>query len=84
MNEILIQAGVIVPVVVALAEVAKNMKFPKKYLPLFDMAAGTLISVFYVGADIKTQIAVGVIAGLTACGAYSASKNTIQAVKKVN
>lgn len=84
MQEILTQAGVLVPVVIALAKVAKTLSFPTKFIPILDMAIGMLGSYLFIETELKFQMLIGVVAGLIACGTYSTVKNTVQAIKQVS
>jgi len=83
MQEILTQAGVLVPVIIALAKVAKTLNFPTKFISLLDMVIGMVGSYLFIDTEFKYQMLIGMVAGLIACGAYSTVKNTAQAVKEV-
>lgn len=68
---------------IALAKVAQMLGVPKKFIPVFNIVSGIILSVFYLNPlNIKTGILEGIIAGLSASGLYSGVKNTIQGVRE--
>lgn len=68
----------LVPIVLGVVEVLKNVGLPKRFCPLVALILGVLIGVFYLGEiDIKQGILKGVYLGLSAVGMYSGTKNLI-------
>lgn len=74
-----------VALIIALAEVAKNLGIDKKYIPLIDLAIGLIGSFFiYQDLTIVYRVLVGIALGLSACGLFSGVKNTYESFKEVN
>lgn len=74
-----------VALIIALAEVAKNLGIDKKYIPLIDLAIGLIGSFFiYQDLTIVYRVLVGIALGLSACGLFSGVKNTYEGFKEVN
>jgi hypothetical protein len=79
----MINEMIVVPIIVAIGELAKGLGLPKKYSALLALLSGILIGIFYLHVgDIKQGILDGVIYGLTSVGLYSGAKNTMQQIKK--
>lgn len=77
----LTSAVAIVPIIVALVQVAKMVGLPSKYSPIVSLGAGVLIS-FLFGhetGDMSQTILSGVVYGLSASGLYSGIKTTAHA-----
>lgn len=73
----------LVPIIVGLAEVAKRIGFPKKFIPVLDLALGLAAGFFYVApGNYAEAVLVGIALGLSASGLYSGVKNVAQGVKK--
>ena len=72
---------IIVPVIMALAELAKRTGLNAKYIPLLDIILGLIAGFVYLSADPKEAIFLGLMMGLTASGLYSGTKNTFEGVK---
>jgi hypothetical protein len=77
----LTSAVAIVPIIVALVQVAKMVGLPNKYAPLVSIGAGVLIGFLFghEGNDMSQTILSGVIYGLSASGLYSGIKTTAHA-----
>lgn len=76
---ILINVGVLVPVMIGLAKVAQKLGLPKKITPVFNLLVGVICGAVYIyPQDVKLAILAGVIAGLSASGLYSGVKNTVE------
>jgi hypothetical protein len=73
-----------VALIIALAEVAKNLGVNKKYIPLLDLVIG-LIGSFFIYQDLTMvyRVLVGIALGLSACGLFSGVKNTYESFKEV-
>lgn len=72
-----------VALIIALAEVAKNLGVDKKYIPLLDLAIG-LVGSFFIYSDLTVvyRVLVGLALGLSACGLFSGIKNTYESMKE--
>lgn len=69
----------IVGIIIGLVEVLKKAGLPKRFLPLASLILGIITGVVYVNPeDIKAGIMIGTMLGLTSCGLYSGTKNTIE------
>jgi hypothetical protein len=77
----LTSAVAIVPVIVALVQVAKMVGLPSKFSPLVSLGAGILISFLFGNetGNISQSILSGVVYGLSASGLYSGIKTTAHA-----
>ncbi|WP_201763481.1 hypothetical protein [Chengkuizengella marina] len=69
----------IVPIIVALVQLAKQLGLGAKLLPVLSLALGVATGIFYVApSDPKQAILVGIVMGLAASGLWSGSKNIVQ------
>lgn len=68
-----------VATIIALAEVAKKVGMPKKYIPLLDLILGIIdgIAVFgiYQQRGVVVGVMLGIFIGMSACGLFSGVKN---------
>ncbi|MCR4436352.1 MAG: hypothetical protein QHH06_04635 [Clostridiales bacterium] len=72
-----------VPIIIGLGQIARNMGFPAKFLPLLNLFLGFAASfLFSYASDIKTVIIQGLFLGLGASGLYSGTKNVIEGIKE--
>lgn len=72
----------LVPVIIGVAEVAKRVGFPNKYIPVLNLGLGVAAGFIYVAPSNSAEAAlVGIALGLSASGLYSGVKNVAQAVK---
>ena len=67
----------IVPVILGLVQVAKQVGLPSKFAPLVSIALGVGL-VALTGASWQADIVQGIIAGLAASGLWSSSKATFE------
>lgn len=67
----------IVPVILGLVQVAKQVGLPSKFAPLVSIALGVGL-VALTGASWQADIVQGIIAGLAASGLWSGSKSTFE------
>jgi len=80
-----INESIIIPIIIAIVELAKGLGLPQKFSALVSVFIGIVIGVIYFyPIDIKYGIFQGVVFGLTASGLYSGTKNTIQQMKNGN
>lgn len=68
----------IIPLILALIELFKRGGLPAKYSPFIGVVFGLLFGIFYLAADIKEGIIVGLMLGLSASGLYSGVKNLLE------
>ena len=70
-----------VAIIIALAELWKKLELPKRWIPLFDVGMGLIFGLvgFFLGkTDLYTAIVIGLAEGLSACGLFSGTRNTLQ------
>jgi hypothetical protein len=77
----LTSAVAIVPIIVALVQVAKMVGMPHKFAPLVSLGVGVFISFLFghESGDMSQTILSGVIFGLSASGLFSGIKTTANA-----
>jgi uncharacterized membrane protein YdjX (TVP38/TMEM64 family) len=63
--------AIIVPIVIALVEVAKRIKLPDQYAPLLSIILGVAGAFIFPQATIQLTILEGLVFGLSASGLYS-------------
>lgn len=73
-NQTLATYAGLVPVVVALVEVAKGLYLPSNYAPILGIVFGWGLA-WVLGAGLVGAILPGVLIGLTASGLYSSVKS---------
>lgn len=73
------EPSAIIAVIMSLAEVAKQLGVPAKYIPILDVALGVIISVLCSAKEkgVMKSVAAGLAYGLSSCGAFSGVKNLI-------
>lgn len=68
--------------VMAIAEIAKNLGLPAKYVPILDVVLGMIIGILvftlYQGMGWVEGIILGLGTGLSACGLFSGIKNVAE------
>ena len=73
----------IIPLIVGVVELFKQLGLPNKFAALLAAALGILIGIVYVTpGDVLQCILVGLSLGLAASGLYSGVKNTVEGVQK--
>ena len=74
-----------VALIIALAEVFKNVGCPTKFIPIVDLILGIISGICVFGIIQNYGIAIGIIIGialgLSACGLYSGIKNVKESVE---
>lgn len=74
-----------VALIMALAQLVKELGVPSKFIPVIDVVLGVLSGVCVYGLLGKMGIAYGIILGvalgLSACGLFSGIKNIKEALK---
>lgn len=68
------EISIIVSVIIAMSEIAKNLGLNKKYIPLLNIILGSIGGIFYLNNDFKTNLMWGLVAGLTASGLFDLTK----------
>lgn len=75
-----------VALVMALAELFKQVGFDKKYIPVVDVILGLISGVgvfsFLLHYSVAEGIILGLAVGLSACGLFSGVKNIKQSTNK--
>lgn len=70
-----------VALVMAIAEIAKNLGLKSRFIPILDVVVGILFGILnftiYQNMQIIEGIIVGLAIGLSACGLFSGIKNVI-------
>ena len=80
-----ISETLVVPIIVSLTQLAKELGLPKKFYALAAVVIGVIIGVFFLEPQcIKTGVFKGIVYGLSASGLYSGTKNTIEQVNGKN
>ncbi|HOS70291.1 MAG TPA: hypothetical protein PL076_09295 [Bacillota bacterium] len=80
-----ISETLVVPIIVSLTQLAKELGLPKKFCALAAVVIGVIIGVFFLEPQcIKTGVFKGIVYGLSASGLYSGTKNTIEQVNGKN
>ena len=69
------EAGIFILVIVGISEVVKNLGLKCKYLPLFNLVLGIILSTFFMtDLGLQESILQGLIIGLSASGLYDQTK----------
>lgn len=72
----------IIPLIVGVVELLKQLGLPQKWAALASVIMGILVGIFYIApGDILKGILEGLAIGLAAIGLYSGTKNTIRAFR---
>jgi L-cystine uptake protein TcyP (sodium:dicarboxylate symporter family) len=72
----------IIPLIVGVVELLKQVGLPTKFSAVVAAALGIIIGIVYVAPDdILRGVLVGLSLGLAASGLYSGVKNTVEGVK---
>ncbi|WP_069997139.1 hypothetical protein [Cellulosilyticum sp. I15G10I2] len=68
----------LLPIILGVVEVLKNVGLPKRFCPLVAVAIGIILGGIYLGSgDIKQGVLKGIYMGLSSVGMYSGAKNVI-------
>lgn len=80
-NYLLAPAGQ-VALIIGLAEAAKGIGFPKRYIPIFDIVLGLISGLVVYGYEYHLGLVrgfmLGLAIGLSACGLFSGIKNILK------
>lgn len=81
LNYLLAPAGQ-VALIIGLAEAAKGIGFPKRYIPIFDIVLGLISGLVVYGYEYHLGLVrgfmLGLAIGLSACGLFSGIKNILK------
>ena len=73
----------LIPFLMAVVQVAKKLGLPKKAVPVFALILGNLLGFIYLApGEPDKAILWGTSIALSAIGAYSGAKNTLEMRKK--
>lgn len=67
---------VAVVVTIGITDIAKKVGLPVRFAPLFSLVIGVLATFLFMESISWSIVAIGVVTGLTASGAYSGAKAT--------
>ena len=74
-----------VALIIGLAQMAKNIGFPAKFIPLFDVVLGIISGLVVYGYEYNLGLIrgfmLGLAMGLSACGLFSGIKNLVEKAK---
>lgn len=74
---------IIISILTGINEIEKQFIVDKKYIPLFSLVMGIIITLLAYGVNINNVI-IGIINGLSSCGLYSGVKNTMEVINDEN
>lgn len=76
----------LMPVIVALVALAKELGLPAKFAPLVSIGLGVAAILLFANVEWREAVFEGVICGLAASGLYSGGKSFVEAAqaKKLN
>lgn len=75
----------LLPIIVGLVQIVKQLNIPNKYMPLISIGIAEAISLLFVmngDADYRKAILIGLQMGLAAVGLHSGIKNLVPLKKK--
>lgn len=85
MSELSVYGVALVPVIMGMIELLKRTGVPNKYSPLIALILGIFSGFYYLApGDPQKALFFGIIAGLSAVGLYSGTKNTLQGFNNLN
>lgn len=74
---------IIISILTGINEIEKQFIVDKKYIPLFSLVMGIIITLLTYGVNTNNVI-IGIINGLSSCGLYSGVKNTMEVINDEN
>lgn len=74
---------IIISILTGINEIEKQFIVDKKYIPLFSLVMGIIITLLSYGVNTNNVI-IGIINGLSSCGLYSGVKNTMEVINDEN
>jgi hypothetical protein len=72
---------IIIPIILGVVEVVKRAGLPARFAPLVSLILGLFFGIFYIDSW-KEGVIFGLVAGLSATGLYSGSKNMMSSKNK--
>ena len=79
--EITITYSLLLALIIGLVEVVKRLGVNEKFLPLFAIGFGLILSCV-LGFGFTTIIINGLMLGLSAVGLFSSTKNVVEGIRK--
>ena len=71
-----------IALIMGIAEVAKRLGLPSRFIPLLDLALGLVSGVcvftLFQGQPVLIGVMTGIALGLSACGLFSGIKNVVK------
>lgn len=81
-EELYVYGFALVPVIVGMVELLKRAGMPKRYSPVASIVFGLIAGFYYLApGDPPRAVFFGLVAGLSAVGLYSGTKNTMEELK---
>jgi uncharacterized membrane protein HdeD (DUF308 family) len=78
----LVELSIVVAVIMGLSEIVKRVGLNSKFIPIVNLVFGIVGGIVYLYPnDTKLAVFYGIVAGLTASGLYSGTKNTVEGLK---
>ena len=74
---------IIISILTGINEIEKQYIVDKKYIPIFSLVMGIIITLLAYGVNTNNVI-IGIINGLSSCGLYSGVKNTMEVMNNEN
>lgn len=75
-----------VALIMAMAELIKQLGLDKRWIPLVDLGlgllSGILVFTIYFGKQPIEGVVIGLALGLSACGLFSGIKNVVEKIKE--
>jgi len=70
-----VEVGIFILLIIGISEVVKNLGLKCKYIPLFNLVLGILMSTFFMtDLALRKSILQGLIIGLSASGLFDQTK----------
>jgi hypothetical protein len=78
--ENILEPPVQIALIMAIAEVIKNIGIEPRYIPIIDLVLGVIVGIFIYQEkyDLPKRIMIGLMLGLSACGTFSGFKNLMR------
>jgi uncharacterized membrane protein YfbV (UPF0208 family) len=79
----MIEDTVLIALIMGIAQVIKQFRFPVKFMPLINLVLGVAGSMMWgVGSDWRAALFNGLMVGVTATGLFSGVKNIIEGIRE--
>ena len=85
LNNTSINTVAMVPLILALVQVAKMLNLPNKWAPILSIGIGIVLSFLFAheNPDLTDNILAGIIYGLSASGLYSGTKTMAHSESRI-